>query len=519
MTVSGRYHAFMTRLHVTRLGEWLFEYGLKPVTIACVFVLVALLWTFPLQHVIAYPFVFLFFGAIIGSAWFGGFIAGLIATAMSYVVIDFFFIPPLYSIAIAKESRSFITAFLLCAIVISIVSSSRKRAETAIRVARDELDSRVKERTAELERSNLEITERERQLRLLTEAIPQQIWAADAHGGIEYCNRDLLDHLGKTPEELHGEAFFSVLHPEDAALFRHGWDAARNAGGRFEVQVRIRGANGSYRWFLVRGVPQRAASGEILRWYGVHIDVEEQHRSQERILSAHDDLSRFMRTMSLAEMAASIAHELNQPLTALVTHAAACRRWLRAEPPNVGRATAAADRVVDETSRAADVVSRVRSLFSKSDYVREPSDVNELVEQLVGLLREDAIRRGVSIQCSLAKGLPQIKIDSVQIQQVVLNLAVNGMDAMEGSAGAKILEFATAGHEADEILVSVRDHGTGIPEAVRARVFEPFFTTKEEGTGMGLAICRSIVEEHGGRIWAESAGHGTVFHFVLKANS
>src|SRR5581483_9113318 len=126
---------------------------------------------------------------------------------------------------------------------------------------------------------------------------------------------------------------------------------------------------------------------EILRWYGVHIDVEEQHRSQERILSAHDDLSRFMRTMSLAEMAASIAHELNQPLTALVTHAAACRRWLRAEPPNVGRATAAADRVVDETSRAADVVSRVRSLFSKSDYVREPSDVNELVEQLVGLLR------------------------------------------------------------------------------------------------------------------------------------
>ncbi len=494
------------------------EYGLKPSAIAAIFVLVALLWTFPLQHAIAYPFVFLFFGAIIGSAWFGGFIAGLVATAMSYVLIDFFFIPPLYSIAIAKESRSFVTAFLLCAIVISIVSSSRKRAETAIRDTRDRLEFRVRERTAELERSNLEITERERQLRLLTEAIPQQIWAADPQGRIEYCNRDLLEHLGRTVDQLHGEAFFSVLHPEDAALFRHGWDAARNSGGRFEVQVRIRGANGAYRWFLIRGVPQRAASGEILRWYGVHIDVEEQHRSQDRMLSAHDDLSRFQRTMSLAEMAASIAHQLNQPLTALVTHAAACRRWLRAEPPNVTRATAAADRVVDETSRAADVVRRVRSLFSKADYVRESTDLNELVEDLVGLLREDAIRRGVSIQCVLAEGLPQLNVDSVQIQQVVLNLAINGMEAMSSITGLKVLNIETAFHESAEVLVAVRDHGAGIPEAVRARVFEPFFTTKQEGTGMGLAICRSIVEAHGGRIWAESSPQGTLFQFALKTD-
>ena len=500
------------------LTDGIVEFGLKPSAIAAVFVLVALLWTFPLQHDIAYPFVFLFFGAIIGSAWFGGFIAGLIATAMSYALIDFFFIPPLYSIAIAKESRSFATAFLLCAIVISIVSSSRKRAETAIRVARDELEDRVRERTAELEQSNLEITERERQLRLLTEAIPQQIWAADAQGRIEYCNRDLLAHLGKTSEEIDGEAFFSVLHPEDAELFRQGWDAARNSGGRFEVQVRIRGANGHYRWFLVRGVPQRATSGEILRWYGVHIDVEDQHRTQERLLSAHDDLSRFRRTMSLAEMAASIAHQLNQPLTALVTHASACRRWLRTNPPNVARATAAADRVVDETSRAADVLNRVRSLFSKTDYVREPTDLNELIEQLAGLLREDAIRNGIQIKLSLSNGLPKLEADSVQIQQVVLNLAINGMEAMSSVQGPRLLEIGTARSGPDEVLVFVKDSGPGIVESVRARIFEPFFTTKEQGTGMGLAICRSIVEEHGGRIWAGRSDAGTVFQFVLKTN-
>jgi signal transduction histidine kinase len=174
--------------------------------------------------------------------------------------------------------------------------------------------------------------------------------------------------------------------------------------------------------------------------------------------------------------------------------------------------------VVDETSRAADVVRRVRSLFSKADYVRESTDLNELVEDLVGLLREDAIRRGVSIQCVLAEGLPQLNVDSVQIQQVVLNLAINGMEAMSSITGLKVLNIETAFHESAEVLVAVRDHGAGIPEAVRDRVFEPFFTTKQEGTGMGLAICRSIVEAHGGRIWAESSPQGTLFQFALKTD-
>jgi len=499
------------------IADLVSELALKPTAIAGIFVLVALLWTFPLQHVIAYPFVFLFFGAIIGSAWFGGLVAGLIAIAMSYVTVVFFFIPPLYSISIAKDSRSFVTAFLLCGFAISIVSSSRKRAETAIRNARDELETRVHKRTAELERSNLEIAERERQLRLLTEAIPQQIWAADVQGRIEYCNHDLLEHLGKTPRELQGEAFFTVLHPEDAALFREGWDAARNSGGRFEVQVRIRGANGGYRWFLVRGVPQRSTSGEILRWYGVHIDVEDQHRSQERLLSAHEDLSRFRRTTSMAEMAASIAHQLNQPLTALVTHASACRRWLQANPPNVARATAAAESVVQETSRAAEVVGRVRSLFSKTDYVREPTDLNALVRELTGLLREDAIRRGVTIKLSLADELPNLAVDSVQVQQVILNLAINGMEAMSVVPGPKSLEIETALSGTHEVMVTVKDCGPGIAEAVCDRIFEPFFTTKPQGTGMGLAICRSIIEEHGGQIWAELGSKGAVIHFVLKA--
>ncbi len=499
-----------------QLSHFAWEYGLKPAVIAGFFVLVALLWTFPLQHLIAYPFVFLFFGAIIGSAWFGGIIAGSLATGMSFLLITFFFIPPLYSISIARESRSFLAAFVSCAIVITVVSSARKRAEVAIRNARDELETRVQERTAELQRSNMEILERERQLRLLTEAIPQQIWSASTSGSIEYCNRDLANHIGRAADELQGEAFFSIFHPEDEALFRYSWNESRASAESFEVQARIRGANGNYRWFLVRGIPQRARDGEVVRWFGVHIDIEDQQRAQQRLLLAQEDLSRLTRMTSLAEMAASISHELNQPLAALVTDASACQRWLSAEPPNVAKASAAAERVVRDGARASEVVSRVRSLFSKTDYVRETTDLNRLIVELARLLREDAIRRGVLIELQLDERLPALRIDPVQIQQVLLNLATNGMDAMAVRNEMRVLKISTEMQGTDAVKVAVKDSGPGFDDQTKARLFEPFFTTKAEGTGMGLAICRSIIEAHDGRIWATQSGEGTVFQFVLR---
>jgi PAS domain S-box-containing protein len=508
----------MSAAWLSRLSSQTMEYGIKPSAIASCFVLVALLWTFPLQHVIAYPFVFLFFGAIIGSAWFGGVIAGIVAVVLSSLIIAYFFIPPIFSITVAKESQSFLAAFILCAIAISIVSSARKRAESAVRDARDQLEAKVLERTAELQQSNLEIQESERQLRSLTEAIPQQIWRADTSGRIEYCNQHLQDYIGGSPDSLRGESFFSILHPEDAPLFSQGWESALAAGGKFEVEVRIRGGDESYRWFLVRSIPQRSPDGQIARWYGIHIDIEERRRAQQRLLTAHDDLSRFGRTMSLTEMAASIAHELNQPLTALATHASACRRWLRAAPPNVARASAAAENIVQEAARAANVVRRVRSLVSKTDYVREANDLNALIVNLARLLRDDAIRHGVSIKLRLAEYLPKLEIDPVQIQQVLLNLAINGMEAMTKIDGPKVLEIRTQSHGREEVSASVTDRGSGFSEQVRLKMFEPFFTTKPEGTGMGLAICRSIIEAHDGRIWAEQSEHGSVFQFTLKAS-
>lgn len=511
------YDSNMIGADQNRLSRSAMEYGLKPCAIAGSFVLVALLWTIPLQHVISYPFVFLFFGAIIGSAWFGGFIAGMLATAMSYMLIAFFFIPPLYSISVGKESRTFIAAFVSCAIVIAAISSARRRGEVAIRIARDELERRVQERTSELEQSNEEILERERQLYIFAEAIPIQIWSADAKGSIEYCNRDLVAYIGKGTRQLQGEAFFSIFHPEDASPFRESWKSARTAVSNFEVQARILGATGAYRWFLVRGLPQRTADGELLRWYGIHVDIEDQQRAQYRLDAAQELLTRTTRTTSMAEMAASIAHELNQPLTALATDASACKRWLSSEPVNAAKACAAAERIISESTRAGAVLRRVRSLFSKSDYVREMTDLNKLVVDLARMLRDDAIRRGVSIKLRLDDAIPTARLDPVQIQQVLLNLIVNGMESMAAVEKQKVLEVATV-FANGEISVAVSDSGSGYSDQDREMLFEPFFTTKPEGTGMGLAICRSIIEAHDGRIWVARSEHGSIFQFTLKVN-
>jgi PAS domain S-box-containing protein len=500
---------------VEHISAWLEEYFTKPLAIAGFFVLVALLWTFLLQHVIAYPFVFLFFGAIMGSAWFGGFIAGAWAIVLSSVLIAFFFIPPLYSIAINSEQKSYYAAFILCAIAITAISAARRRSEKSSQTARTELETRVRERTAELEKSNLEILERERQLRLLTEAIPQQIWRADARGNIEYCNYDLVTFTGRSMSALLGEKFFSIFHPTDASLFRQRWEAARRTSTQFEIQSRVRDAAGNDRWFLIRGIPQRMADGDISCWYGVHIDIEEQYRAEQALRTAQDNSARWLRTLSMAELAASIAHEIKQPLTALVAQAQACQRWLRAEPMNPERAAHAAENLVRESTRASAVIDRVRSLFSEKNLVREPSDLNRIISDVAHLLRDETERRSVSIRMELAADLPQVRVDPVQIQQLLINLLMNGMEATLQTGRSRELTISSELNTMGQVMITVRDNGAGVNEQIKKQMFEPFFTTKQQGTGIGLSICRSIVEAHDGRIWADSLEQGTAFHVVL----
>ncbi len=215
------------------LSQWTMQYGVKPCAIAGSFVLVALLRTFLLQHVIAYPFVFLFFAAIMGSAWFGGILAGFFAVVFSSIIITYFFIPPLFRSQWQRNPKVFSQRFILSAIAITIVSSTRKRAEKIVRDARDQLEVKVQERTAELHRSNLEIQESVRQLRMLAEAVPQQIWQADTTGRIEYCNQHLRDYVGASADSLLGESIFCNSASRGCGTFSSG--LAECAYGRWQV--------------------------------------------------------------------------------------------------------------------------------------------------------------------------------------------------------------------------------------------------------------------------------------------
>jgi PAS domain S-box-containing protein len=490
------------------------EYGLKPCAVACFFVLIAFFWTLLLQHLVSYPFLFLFLGAVMGSAWFGGGIAGGLSVILSTVTIDYFFVPPYYSFYVNQVAQTYTIAFIVCAIVMSWVSATLKRSETAVRDARDQFEQRVTERTAELRLSIAEIQESEHRLRTLTEAIPQQIWSSGVDGSIEHCNQHLLEYAGA--EELNGEKLYGMLHPEDEKTFRKAWSLSRESEEKLEGEWRVRGADGDYRWFLIRSVAQRGQDGVIERWYGTHIDIEDRRRAEQALIQTQMELSDLSHRLSMGELAASIAHELNQPLMAVTANAYACREWLRATPANVVRASSTAEKIVQESKRASDVVARVRALFRKEADSRGSVDMNRMIQDLVRLLHDDAIRRKVSLNVELDPDLPLVSADAIQIQQVLLNLAINGMDAMMSQASRRELTISSHSNGSAEIEIQVKDCGAGISPEIAQRIFQPFFTTKGHGIGMGLAISRTIIEAHDGRLWFTPGDmDGSTFQFTI----
>lgn len=491
--------------------------GVKPAAIAVFFVYVAFLWTLLLQMFIPYPFLFLFLGAVMGSAWLGGAIAGGISVVLSTLVVEYFFLPPAFSFKLNHTAEVYFVSYIVTAVAVSWVSAAKKRTETAIRESRDLLEQRVQERTAELERSNQEIQESARRLRELTEVIPQQIWSATPQGAIDYCNQHLLDYVGLPIGWVAGDRFAQVFHPEDRDLFASAWSEAIAQGAMLEGEWRVKGAGGEYRWFLVRGIPQRSTTGEIVRWYATHIEIEGRHRAEEELLQSRAELAHLSRVLSMGELTSSIAHEIGQPLTAMVTQGYACLGWLKAEPANVEKARASAERIVEEGTRAGAVVSRVRALFRREDTPRQRLNLNALILESGQLLRDECVRRGIVIRFELAGELPPVEADRVQIQQVLVNLAMNAMDALAGvTERPRSLVIRSLSDGAQEVLVQVEDNGVGLPEQAAEKVFDAFFTTKNNGLGMGLPISRSIIEAHEGRLWAASRKpHGTSVYFSL----
>lgn len=374
---------------------------------AIIAVSIALLLSLVLQVRFGNPFWFFFAIAVIASTWFGGSGPGWVAVALSAPLALYFFIPPFRTWTLNLRDVPFFTTFVLCQVIASWLISWRRATEDSLRRARDDLEMRVGERTAEL----------------------------------------------------------------------------------------------------------KMANGALLN------QIAEQRRTEETLQITRTELARVVRITTIGELTASIAHEVNQPLAAVVANADACVAWLSRQDPNLVEARAAAERIAQGATRASEVILRIRSLINKATPEKARVQINEIIEETAAVAEAQALRSNVSLLIKVAPDLPVVMGDRIQLQQVILNLLMNGIEAMAGvtdQAPQVVIRCQMQG--ANHILVSVQDSGIGMSAEATARLFEPFFTTRSKGIGMGLPISRSIIEAHGGRLWLESSdSQGSLFQFTLPS--
>jgi C4-dicarboxylate-specific signal transduction histidine kinase len=349
-----------------------------------------------------------FYGAVIASSWFGGKGPGIVAVILSVLAVEYFFIPPIHSFSIRRESMPIFIEFAVTSVIIGWFSSWRKEAEGALELARDDLEIRVAQRTEELRKSNQQLRE----------------------------------------------------------------------------------------------------------------EMSERKRAEEAYSEAQAELARVTRLSALGTLAASISHEVNQPLAAVVTNADACAMWLSRDPPNLEEARDALDCIAREGTRASDVVRRVRAMFSNGATDRRGAQINEIIREVVALAQAELSKNRVTLHMELAENLPSSLVDRVQIQQVIVNLLLNGIEAMSGVTDRpRQLVIRSEGNAEQHLLVSVQDCGMGIDPKDQKRIFNAFFTTKPHGMGMGLSISQSIIQAHGGRLWASAnPDRGATLQFTLPAN-
>jgi len=348
-------------------------------------------------------------------------------------------------------------------------------------------------------------------------------WAgAPGPGEIQYWSEECYRVLGFDPHNKlpHVETFLQRIHPDDQTRTTEHFERASREKRGFEFDYRIVHPGGEVRDIHTIGHPVFSSSGDLVEFVGTVIDVTERKRAEEereRLRQAQADLAHIHRVTTMGELTASLAHEIKQPIAAAVTDAKTCLRWLGCDQPDVAEARDAAARIVKDVTRATDIIGRISVLFKKDALQRELVDVNELILEMIVLLRSEANRYSISIRSELAEDLPKVMADPVQLQQVFMNLMLNGIDAMKGTTDGRELTIKS---EADDgqLLISVSDTGVGLPPQQADQIFSAFFTTKDNGTGMGLPISRSIIESHGGRLWAAGAsGRGATFQFALPA--
>src|SRR6267142_2072672 len=630
-----------------RASSAVFRYGLTVSSIAAALILALLLRPDELVAPV-------FFLAIMLSAWFGGIGPGLTAAMLATAAIAYFFLPPLYSFRFDPAHTPQLLVFFLSALLVSSWSATRKRAQNLLQHARDDLEIKVQERTADLSQTNEQLRNEVAERKWAEEMLQKQtlelrdqaqlldlahdaILVRDLSSAIVFWNRGAERMYGWTREEALGQITHTLLQTEFPGPFEEieakvrgeaYWEGelihtTRN-GSRIVVATRQvldrdqrgnpiaileinneiterkrveeslrekaglldlthdivfvrdmnnrisywnRGAEELYGWKQEEAIgqvphqlmqtnfpaPLKVINEELLdtgRWEGelVHTkrdgtqvrvasrwslqrdehgrpaailetnnDITERKRAEAALQKAQAELAHVTRLTTLGELTASIAHEVNQPLAAIVTNSNTCLRWLASEPPNLDKTRQAIGRIIKDGNRASEVISRIRALVKNAPPRNDWVDVNEIIAEVIGLAQSEVERNRIFLKSHLSSDLPLVLGDRVQLQQVLLNLIINGVEAMGGLIdGPRELLVSSAKDEANGLLVAVRDTGVGLESASLSQLFDAFFTTKPEGMGMGLAISRSIIEAHGGRLWATAnSTQGAVFQLTL----
>jgi PAS domain S-box-containing protein len=359
---------------------------------------------------------------------------------------------------------------------------------------------------------------REHELLGIIETIPSMLWSTSPTGEPTHNSQRLREYVGASFEDFVNRGWVSFIHPDDREETAKAFARAIETGESYSVIHRVQRADGEYRWHQTRGEPLRDPQGRIIQWYGLSIDIDERKRAEDRLRDTSMKLSRASRIATVAELSASIAHELNQPLMALRGNAQAAKRWLAANPPDLTETNTSIERVLRAIRSADETMQHIRALFKQESFEKRDANVPDMIREAVRLVHEDPKKSAVLIDCEFDGHLPTVSVDQIQIQQVLCNLILNAIEAMEGSRIHPLLKVRAAVTDQNEMLIQVIDNGPGVDNT--ETIFDAFVTTKDKGMGIGLAVSRSIVEAHNGRLWSENnPSGGATFSMALPLSS
>ena len=366
----------------------------------------------------------------------------------------------------------------------------------------------------ELKETESALQTREQQLVGIIETIPSMLWALWPNGEPSHLSKRFLEYFGAPFEEFLNRGWVRIIHPDDQEETGKLFARALETGGLFNVINRWRRADGEYRWHHTMGEPLRDPDGTIIQWYGLSVDIDDRKRAEDHLRDTRIKLAMASRLATVAELAASIAHELSQPLMSILANAQAAKRWLNAASPNLTEVDSSIERTIRDARAADETMQHIRALFKQESFVKKDVKIPDILNEVVRIVQEDPKKRTVPVECHLEESLPAISVDQIQIQQVFINLIVNALEALEGQQGTPQVTLRAVVTDSDGMLIQVIDNGPGVHDP--ERIFDAFMTTKEKGMGIGLAVSRSIVEAHGGQLWAENnKTGGATFNVAL----